>query len=530
MCKNLAIYVLFTLVSASFSADYPQHYHESGGYATDIEAGLGGRVIKVTNLNSGGSGSLSEALRSSGKRLIVFEVGGVISGDLSIDNGDVTVAGQTAPYPGITIIRGTLDINGNNVVVSHIAVRVGDATGEADGIVIYSRNVVLDHVISTWGVDETITLKGSDNVTLYKCVIAEALSHSVHEEGEHSKGNLIFRICDPVSIIGCLYAHNRMRNPRISDSRVVMVNSVVYDPATGKDDDNGGHNYFVHVGDNGEQPNIPEVSFIGNVGLHGPDTDAEAEYLIRGHKQETGRVYLDDNIIKDTGGNDLTVAGVGIIPLDEPPLWPDGLETIPAHESFYEVLRTVGPQPGQREPVTERVVTTVAEGTGGIINSQNDVGGYPNYSETRRSLTVPDGAGARRAWLDSIENEIAVDKEIDLSRLYDLIGSNESDKFSDRVAVSARRNLKNPAIQINRVYSHGTHLVASVTLPAPKSVGMTIFDLSGNKLNVHQTRKRIPAGTHAVEVGARNLPCGSYILRFRIGGTVQSLFYVHGIQ
>ncbi|MBN1759812.1 MAG: hypothetical protein JW863_15905 [Chitinispirillaceae bacterium] len=472
---------------------------------------------------------MSEAVRASGKRLIVFEVGGVISGDLTISNGDVTVAGHTAPYPGITIIRGTVDISANNVVISHIAVRVGDATGEADGIVIYSTNVVLDHVISTWGVDETLTLKGSDNVTLYKCVIAEALSHSVHEEGEHSKGNLIFRICDPVSIIGCLYAHNRMRNPRISDSRVVMVNSIVYDPATGKDDDNGGHNYFVHLGDNGEQPNIPEVSFVGNVGLHGPDTDVKAQYLLNGHKDEKGKAYMKDNIIQDRDGKNLTIADGGIIPLDEPPLWPDGLETIPAHESIYEVLRTVGPQPGRRESVTKRVVTTVADGTGGIINSQNEVGGYPNYNATKRALTVPNGAEARRAWLDSIENSIAVDKEIDLSRLYSRIGSKDSDKLSDRVNASSGRKRKNPAIKINQAYSNRQHLITSLTLPAPSSVGMTLFDLSGKNVAALRAQKLLPAGTHDLKVDIHHLPAGSYMFRFKIGSTVQSLFYIHDI-
>jgi len=408
----------------------PRHYHESGGHATKIEAGLGGNVIKVTNLNSSGSGSLNEALGTSGKRLIVFEVGGVISGGHSISKGDVTIAGQTAPYPGITIIRGTLKISASNVVVSHIAVRVGDGSGGSpDGIEITGNNIVLDHVTSTWGVDETLTLKGADNITMFKCIIAESLSNSNHEEGEHSKGNLIFRVCDPVSIIDCLYAHNRMRNPRVSDSRVLMTNSVIYNTAPGKDDSSQLWHYFVHLGDNGEQSVIPEVTFIGNVGLHGPDTEEQAKYLIHGHKNEKGKAYMLDNILLDRDGLDLYISDDSIIPLDEPPLWPEGIVTMPAHESLYEVLRTVGPQPGRREEVTARIVRTVADGNGRIINSQNEVGGYPQYTETRRSITVPDGLEARREWLDALEDEIAVDTEIDLSRLYNFVGSASSDIY-----------------------------------------------------------------------------------------------------
>lgn len=501
----------------------PKHYHESGGYATEIEAGLGGRVIKVINLNSSGPGSLRDALGQSGKRLIVFEVGGVIEEVGGISNGDVTVAGQTAPYPGITIIKGTMWISASNVVVSHIAVRLGDTQGEADCIEITGNNVVMDHVISTWGVDETLTLKETNNITLFKCIVAEALSHSVHEEGEHSKGTLIFRICDNISIIGCLYAHNRMRNPRIADSRVVMINSVVYDPAPGKDDDNGGHDYFVHLGDNGEQPNIPEVTFIGNVGLHGPDTE-DAQYLIHGHKEETGKAYMEDNIIQDRDGNDLTIHDQKITPLNEPPLWNEGMEPIPAHESLYEVLRTVGPQPGQREDVTKRIVRTVADGTGGIINSQNDVGGYPDYPETRRPLTVPDGVDARRAWLDSLEDEIAVDKDIDLSRLYNRVGSQASDKLRPGNTKVAGSKPDSPGMEIIQRHSGKKQFHAALTLPVSNTVGITIFDLAGN-VAAHQPKKYFQAGHHQIVVDVRQFPAGLYLCRFQIGKTRQSSLY-----
>lgn len=399
-----------------------------------MEAGLGGKVYKVTNLNKSGAGSLAAALAASGKRLVVFEVGGVINmqgSRLEITKDDVTVAGQTAPAPGITIIRGTLKVRASNVIVSHIAVRPGDGDGgEPDGIEITGNNVVMDHVSATWAIDEGLTIKQTNNITLYKSVISQQLSESTHKKPEHSKAVLIYRGSTNISLIGCLFAHNSMRNPRISDGKVLMANSVVYNWGEGKDEYRGDvadYNFVVHLGDNGESDQVPEVTFVGNVGLSGPDS--KAQHFLKGHKTEQGKAYMRDNIILDRAGNPLFESDEKIIPLDTPPIWPTGFEQQPAHESLYEVLRTVGPRPGQRGGVTTQIVKSVALGNGKIIDSQNEVGGYPKYTATKRALSVPSGVSARRAWLDKLEDEIAVDKNIDLSPLYGRVGSRASDRL-----------------------------------------------------------------------------------------------------
>jgi hypothetical protein len=139
---------------------------------------------------------------------------------------------------------------------------------------------------------------------------------------------------------------------------------------------------------------------------------------------------MDDSISIDEAGHELTgYNDAEITRLDSPPLWPEGLEVMPAHESIYEVLRTVGSRPGDRDPHNARVVRTVADGTGEIIDSQNEVGGYADYAPTSRPIEVPEGPEARQAWLDELEDEIAVDGAIDLSRLYGLVGSEASDRL-----------------------------------------------------------------------------------------------------
>jgi pectate lyase/predicted neuraminidase/lysophospholipase L1-like esterase len=415
----------------------PKHWHESKGFGTDTKGGLGGSVYKVTNLNNSGPGSLRDAV-SSGNRLVVFEVGGVIDLDgdgISISEDNITIAGQTAPSPGITLIRGNLTARGSDIVVSHIAIQLGtDVGGYPDSSNITGDNVVFDHVSVYWGKDETLSIHGVNNVTLYKCLIAESLQFCGHEDGEHSKGSLINKSPTNLGMIGTLYAHNAMRNPRVDGGEIFLGNHVVYNWGPGWD----------HKGDKvhseEELLDCPQcfqkvvsirsgcdATLVNSVAIQGPDS--VAEYYLAGHNGE-GNGYVDGNIIIDPLGNPLSAVDESEISvLSSPPIWPDGYQPMPADEALYEVLRTAGSRPGDRDAHHARVVRSVAAGDGDIPDSQDEVGGYPDYAETRHSLTVPDGEAARQVWLDDLEDRIAVDTEIDLSGLYDLVGSAASDKL-----------------------------------------------------------------------------------------------------
>ena len=104
------IAVLTTIVSAAqteapaFPGAEGHGRYVTGGRASDGTT----KVYHVTTLedNTSGNiqGSLRWALKQSGPRTIVFDVGGIIElkGELTI-NANTTIAGQTAPAPGITI-------------------------------------------------------------------------------------------------------------------------------------------------------------------------------------------------------------------------------------------------------------------------------------------------------------------------------------------------------------------------------------------------------------------------------------------
>ena len=226
------------------------------GWAAQTPGGRGGRIIKVTTLAPTGPGSLREALDAKGPRIVVFEVGGVI--DLGVETVKIsepflTIAGQTAPQPGITLIRGGIDITAHDVIVQHIRVRPGDAGlpkmggNDFDAIsTVGAYNVIVDHCSLTWASDENLSASGtrfkgdtpeqwragtSHRITFSNNIIAEGLAHANHIKGEHSKGSLIHDNARDILIVGNLYAQNVERNPFFKGgTQGWVVNNLIYNP------------------------------------------------------------------------------------------------------------------------------------------------------------------------------------------------------------------------------------------------------------------------------------------------------------
>ena len=190
----------------------------TGGRASDGTT----KVYHVTNLDNNGTGSLRWALSQSGPRTIVFDVGGVIAlqSDLSIP-ANTTIAGQTAPYPGITLRYYTIHSIGDNVIIRYIRSRRGqekDVNDGADAIwERYKTGIILDHCSFSWSIDEVASFYDNNNFTMQWCTIAESLVHPGHTKGAHGYGGIWGGKL--ASFHHNLIAHVANRSPRFNGAR-----------------------------------------------------------------------------------------------------------------------------------------------------------------------------------------------------------------------------------------------------------------------------------------------------------------------
>lgn len=207
------------------------------GFGKNATGGRGGTVLKVTNLNASGAGSLRAAMEASGTRTVVFEVGGTIDlagTDITVDEGNLTVAGQTAPGDGILIKGGMVSIEASNVILRYLRVRVGTgAAAGRDALQIVSfdsnniENIIVDHCSFSWALDENIDIRGASTGIAQNITIQNSIS------SECNYGTLLNTKCKNISILNNLYALNYERNIRANEPidgefEFEMVNNVVY--------------------------------------------------------------------------------------------------------------------------------------------------------------------------------------------------------------------------------------------------------------------------------------------------------------
>jgi len=191
-----ALALSFVICHLSFSPAGAQApaFPGAEGHGRYTTGGRGGTVVHVTNLNDSGTGSFRQAVSSS-NRIVVFDVGGIIElkSDLTI-KANVTILGQTAPYPGITLRYRTVRPNGNNIIMRFIRIRRGEEKDVNDGAdATWCRNftgMILDHCSFSWSIDEIASFYDNRNFTMQWCTIGEALANPGHSKGEHSYGGI----------------------------------------------------------------------------------------------------------------------------------------------------------------------------------------------------------------------------------------------------------------------------------------------------------------------------------------------------
>ncbi len=378
------------------------------GWAKDTVGGKGGRIVKVTNLNESGPGSFREAVEAEGPRIVVFEVGGVIDLDsksMRIKNPFLTIAGQTAPSPGITFIKGEFNISTHDIIMQHVMIRTGEAghpkkSGwNADGLSTNAAyNIIVDHCSFSWATDENLSASGprfkgadiyewrqntSHNITYSHDLVYEGLRHSTHDKGEHSKGGLIHDNATGILLYANMYASNEERNALFKGGvHAAEVNSMIYNPGQKAIHYNLiGHEWETHSFETGM------ITLVGNVYRQGPDTVPSTPLFSLGGDGSVS-LYLKDNIAVDVVGKPVAMTGryttgSAQIMMAAAPYLPGDLKLVPANRLEDEIYEAVGARPWDRDDVDFKILSDVAEGRGEIIDQESqNYYGYPQYKAT----------------------------------------------------------------------------------------------------------------------------------------------------
>lgn len=392
------------------------------GYARyTTTGGRGGAVYRVTNLKDSGTGSLRDAINKSGARTIVFDVSGTIElkSAINIKNGNLTIAGQTAPGDGICLKNYNVQLSADNVIIRFIRFRLGDEKPDGDGTIDRDafwgrnrKNVIIDHCSMSWCTDECGSFYGIKNFTMQWCLLSESLRGSLHPKGYHGYGGIWGG--EGATFHHNMFAHHDSRNPRLcgsrytarpEDEKVDLRNNVVY---------NWGSNSG-YAGEGGS------YNFVNNYYKSGPATKSNVKFRIFAPNADDGKnsnakgvyghFYVNGNYMEGKGEN-WDWSGINIDNKNNSAMTVSAIKsatefeaspvaTHSAEVAFEKVLAYVGAS-YRRDTVDARVTREAREGTYthkgsklgglGIIDSQKDVGGWPELkSETRPKDSNNDG-------------------------------------------------------------------------------------------------------------------------------------------
>lgn len=435
-------------ISATAWAQAPA-FPGAEGFARYITGGRGGSVYHVTNLNDSGTGSLREALGKSGKRTIVFDVSGVINlkSDLKISKGDVTIAGQTSPGDGITLANYTVTVAADNVIIRFIRFRRGNAVNINDGAdAIWGRqrkNIMLDHCSFSWSIDEVASFYDNRTFTMQWCTVAEALTNAGHDKGAHGYGgiwggkeasfhhNFLLHLQNRVPRFnGARYnwgGYDTSKYPNtIQAERVDFRNCVMFNWGTGGcyGGPGGGYinmvnNYYKAGPATTNKTRVTQISKSDSSnGGDNPFPGYTSRYYINGNyvtaAGDNAENYDWKGVVYDNGiptvngvrcvndSKNYYGEGAGNIPikLDEP-IDAGEVTTHSATVAFEKVVAYAGAS-YKRDAVDERYAQEAKDGTAtytgsvtgkkGIIDTQNDVGGWPELAkETKPADSDKDG-------------------------------------------------------------------------------------------------------------------------------------------
>lgn len=355
------------------------------GFGKFTTGGRGGKVILVTNLKDDGPGSLREAVSQKYPRIVVFTLSGTIAleSPLKIRYGNLTIAGQSAPGDGICIRNYVTSIAADNVIIRYLRFRLGDERKQADDALNGTghSNIIIDHCSMSWAVDENSSFYNNENFTMQWCIIAESLHQSVHFKGAHGYGGIWGG--KGASFHHNLLAHNTSRNPRFNGQR--FLDSAKPEKVDFRNNVIVNWSFNSSYGGEGGNHNM-----VNNYYEAGPATKRSVvNRILNPADTPSGKFYVTGNFVRGYPAISADNWAGGV----QGPHWQDAradapIPFVPIEEQRPErarelVLAHAGASL-HRDAVDKRIVNGIIHGKmndgpekNGIINSQTDVGGWP---------------------------------------------------------------------------------------------------------------------------------------------------------
>lgn len=461
---TLAVFAAAASDSAAqnvYSVDYGGYRPHYQGYGVETRGGRGGAICKVTSLSDAAWPAVPGTFRhcvenTAGARFVIFEVGGTIdlvNGPITITSPYLTIAGQTAPSPGILLRAADIRIDTHDIVMQHFRIRVGNAPNTPSGVWIRNDadNIVLDHLSVSWSVHNSIILFAEDgqknvgDVTILDSIVSEALFcsgvHAIYPcdpdnpqpgqwghsramvVGDNNRDRTYNNGVTRVAFIRTISANNMDRHPAIQGGvHAFHVNNLIYNPS--QTPYSG-----IHFSDGYRKGALLTVS-KGNLLLAGPTTPGQPGYDYSATDYaDLGEVYyarVDSSVAPGTkiflDGNyyakhcegtvclqsptaqwmlafDSAVASGVDVKATTPPLTLANLplsSVMPYTQVEAYLTANAGARPLDRDAVDARIVNEITSRTGSVPDRPSEKAGpgtapdgFPILASTSRALTVP---------------------------------------------------------------------------------------------------------------------------------------------
>ena len=442
------IFILFFLLSTVQIASSQQlAFPGAEGYGKYSLGGRGGKVYEVTTLADDGPGSFRQAFNSfPGQPLtIVFRVGGIIDllSPIKVQRSNMTIAGQTAPGDGICTKRGMVKIYGKNLIIRYMHFRPGDVS-KTNNPAVYgldienSTNFIVDHCSMSWSMEEAATFYDNKYSTVQWCLVSESLNASYNGKGSHGYAGVWGG--QFASYHHNLLAHHHSRAIRFNGSRTHDTlayldyrNNVIYNWGN----DLGCYGNEIEIADTGKPIfylRRAEVNIMNNYYKPGPATptnkakiiwNATDAYVPAWAARLKGKAYISGNYVYGvptvTANNYL-----GLVPKYYLSSYADSFKlSAPtqnepivmqtALDAYNSVLEGVGDTYPKRDTIDRRIIRETITGTAsqhatnststyygkgnlGMIDTQDSIGGWPNYDSTAVAPIDSDHDGIPDAW------------------------------------------------------------------------------------------------------------------------------------